>query len=79
MSKLFTASWCVNCKPIKALIESKGYDVEVVDVDNNPTLVRDSGVRSIPSLLLDDGSLVVGSAKIQEVIKEKYDANTDAN
>lgn len=79
MSKLFTASWCVNCKPIKSLIESKDYDVEIVDVDENPDLVRDSGVRSIPSLLLDDGSLVVGSTKIQEVIKEKYGTATDAN
>lgn len=79
MTKLFTASWCVNCKPIKTLIEHGGYEVEVIDVDQCPDLVRDSGVRSVPSLLLDDGSLVVGSTKIQTVIKEKYGTATDAN
>lgn len=70
MTKLFTASWCVNCKPIKTLIEHGGYEVEVIDVDQCPDLVRASGVRSVPSLLLDDGSLVVGSTKIMQAMEK---------
>lgn len=79
MSKLFTADWCGNCQPIKKLIETNGYDVEIVNVDNNPDLVRDSGVRSVPSLLLDNGNLVVGTAEIKRVIEETYGAASNTN
>lgn len=77
--KLFTAGWCSNCQPIKKLIEEKGYDIDIIDVDKYPTIVRDSGVRSIPSLLLDNGDLVVGSENIRRVIEETYGSATNTN
>lgn len=77
--KLFTADWCVNCQPIKQLIKDNHYTVDVIDVDRSPDLVRASGVRSVPSLLLGDGSLVVGSEKILKVIKEKYGTPSNSN
>ena len=78
--KLFTAEWCVNCKPIKRMIEDNTWTVDIIDVDRSPDLVRASGVKSVPCLLLGDGSIVVGSGKIQEVIKEAYaNATPDSN
>lgn len=74
MLKLFTADWCGNCQPIKKFIEDNGYDVEVINVDEHPDLVRDSGVRSIPSLLLVDGNIVVGSAEIKRTLELIYGA-----
>lgn len=70
--KLFTADWCANCQPIKKLIEEKGYDVDIINVDEYPAAVRDCGVRSIPTLVLDNGVSVVGSIEIRRVIEETY-------
>lgn len=79
MTKLFTADWCVNCQPIKQLIKTKGYPVDVVNVDEQPELVRASGVRSIPSLVLGDGSVVVGTEVIKNKIEELYGPAANTN
>lgn len=77
--KLFTAEWCTNCKPIKKLIEDEHYPVDVLDVDKHPDFVRASGVRSIPCLLLGDGTWVLGTENIKKVIKEAYGPATNSN
>lgn len=77
--KLFTADWCGNCQPIKKLIEERGYDVDIINVDNNPDAVRDSGVRAVPTLVLDNGDTVVGSLEIKRVIEETYGTASTAN
>ncbi|MNY46403.1 Glutaredoxin-like protein NrdH [compost metagenome] len=77
--KLFTADWCVNCKPIKRLIEDEHFPVDVIDVDKMPDFVRASGIRSIPCLLLGDGTWVLGTENIKKVIKEAYGSATNSN
>ena len=77
--KLFTADWCVNCKPIKKMIEDNKYEVEVINVDEHPELVRASGVRSIPCLLTADGNTVVGTEQITKTIREAYGSATNSN
>ena len=77
--KLFTADWCANCQPIKKLIEERGYDVDIINVDKYPDVVRDCGVRSVPTLVLDTGVSVVGSIEIRRVIEETYGAASNTN
>jgi thioredoxin 1 len=61
----FWAVWCGPCKMIAPVIDelSSEYDgkaiVGKVDVDNNPKVSSELGIRSIPTLLFfKDGKLV---------------------
>lgn len=55
----FEATWCAPCKSLTKLLES--FDTEMyiqkVDIDENVDLVRDYGIRSVPTLVMldDDG------------------------
>lgn len=71
--KLFTASWCTPCKVVKQELAYYPNTVDVVDIDEQPELVRASGVRSVPSLLLGDGNVVTGVENIVQAIREAYD------
>jgi len=79
MMKLFSAAWCSNCQPIKAMVKELGYPVDVIDVDEQPEFVRASGVRSIPSLLTGTGDIVTGTNNIKKVIEEAYGSATNSN
>jgi thioredoxin 1 len=61
----FWAVWCMPCKAIAPILEDLGesYKDKVkigkVDVDNNPEVASQYGIRSIPTLMLfKNGELV---------------------
>lgn len=70
--KLFTASWCAPCKVVKQELEKLQHTVDIIDIDEQPELVRASGVRSVPSLLLGDGNVLTGVENIVQAIREAY-------
>lgn len=61
----FTASWCGPCKSLAASLEWLQSEhplptVEVVDIDNNPELATQYGIRGVPTLvMLDDNNAEV--------------------
>lgn len=61
----FWAAWCGPCKMIGPVVEeiAKEYDgklkVGKVDVDNNPEVSMQFGIRSIPTLMVFKGGKVV--------------------
>jgi len=61
----FWAAWCGPCKIIAPIVEeianelSGKMKVGKVDVDNNPTISMQYGIRSIPTLLVFKGGAVV--------------------
>jgi len=77
------AEWCGPCRMVKRVVEqlSEEYEGRVVcgelDVDANPNVTVEYGVRNIPTLLFfKDGKLVdkqVGAVP-KAVIAEKLDA-----
>lgn len=69
--KLFTANWCINCKSVKRLLDEKGVEVELINLDDNPTLAQEAGVRSIPALQDSDGNLHVGVGAIVKAVVGK--------
>jgi thioredoxin 1 len=54
----FTAAWCGPCRAIAPVIESLASDyadrvtVAKVDIDDNPRLAAQYGVRSVPTVML---------------------------
>lgn len=50
----FTASWCGPCKMLAKNLESVKTEmpIEVVDIDVNPELATDYGIRGVPTLVM---------------------------
>ncbi len=54
----FYADWCAPCKAIGPIVEELAnkydgkLDVRKVDIDDNPGLASQLGIRSIPTLIL---------------------------
>lgn len=54
----FYGDWCVPCKALSATLDTMqlSVDIENVDVDESPGMMRTWGVRSVPTMiLLNDG------------------------
>ncbi len=79
----FWAEWCGPCKMIGPIVEdlAKEYEGKAVigklDVDENPQVCEDFGIRNIPTLLFfKNGEVVdkiVGAAQ-KAALKEKIDS-----
>jgi thioredoxin 1 len=82
----FWAVWCGPCRAIAPVVEelAEEYDGRVkigkVDVDSNPVIAGNFGIRSIPTLLIfKEGRVVdtvVGVVK-KNVLAEKIDAHLE--
>ena len=50
----FFAEWCGPCKMLGPVLEelSNEYEIVKVDVDNNPSLARQFGIMSVPTLIV---------------------------
>jgi thioredoxin 1 len=55
----FTASWCQPCKTMKNMLEEikPTMPFEVIDVDVNPDVAMDFGIRSVPTLVMMDETI----------------------
>lgn len=70
----FSASWCVPCKQLSAMLAAMGETVEEVDIDENEELVAKYGIRGVPTMvMLDEAgnevSRVVGTKSTPELTK----------
>lgn len=50
----FTATWCGPCKMLAKNLESvnTGVPIEVVDIDVNPEVATEYGIRGVPTLVM---------------------------
>ena len=69
--KLFSAAWCSACKSVKPIVEGLA-NVEYVDIDTpeGMELSAKYGVRGLPTMVREDGKILVGSDvnKIKEFL-----------
>lgn len=63
--KLATATWCAPCKALKAKLQSLGVKIETKDIDNDPEFFKEHEIRSVPTLVKDDGTLITSVEKIE--------------
>ncbi len=80
----FWATWCGPCQMIAPVIEELADEYEgkaviaKVDVDSNPNISAELGIRSIPTLMIFKNGEMVGKevgAVPKTVLSEKLDAN----
>lgn len=66
--KFIGASWCPNCKPTKQKLETLGVSFWYIDADTDlgEKVCSENNVRSLPSVVLEDGTLLSGATKILE-------------
>ena len=71
--ELFTAEWGGPCHMLQGVLAQKSLKVDIIDIDDEPALVREYGVKSVPTLLIrrskDDFELVKGFDEIVEAIE----------
>ena len=65
MKKLlyFSAGWCGPCRqlgPVMEQLQTEGVTIQKIDVDSNPEICQQFGVRNIPTVILTvDGAEVI--------------------
>ena len=51
----YSASWCSPCKTLKTLLNGFDlFEIEDIDVDENPEKTLEYNVRNVPTLILID-------------------------
>lgn len=58
----FTADWCQPCKKTRPIVKELNRDqstagFQIIDVDDNPDLVKTFNVKSVPTFILFDNGL----------------------
>jgi thioredoxin-like negative regulator of GroEL len=71
----FTASWCQPCKALASMLTKieTPYPIEVVDIDAQPEVAIEFGIRSVPTLVMvEDGAVLkkMIGVKSEQLIKE---------
>jgi thioredoxin-like negative regulator of GroEL len=57
-AKYFSATWCGPCKTFKPVMEeiaSDGYFIEFIDVDKEENKAQNYGIRSVPTVVIEQG------------------------
>ena len=51
---LLTTQTCSYCPMVKQMIEAKGLDVTYIDIEETPDFAIETGVMSVPTIVVDD-------------------------
>jgi len=61
-AKYFSAKWCGPCKMFKPVVSNlidEGYDIEMVDVDDNQLEAMKYQIMSVPTVIFEEDGKVV--------------------
>jgi len=61
-AKYFSATWCGPCKqfkPIMQKLSNEGFDIDFIDGDENPSLVSQYDIRSVPTTIIQQDNIEV--------------------
>ena len=61
----FTADWCQPCKRTRPIVEELNREqteagFQIIDVDDNPELVKSFSIQSVPTFILIDNGKEIG-------------------
>ena len=68
--KIYTTTWCGDCRMAKAVLDHAGVDYEEIDLDLDPAAVAtvltiNGGYRAVPTIVLPDGRVLVEPSRLQ--------------
>ena len=82
MLQLFQTEWCRGSKTVRQRMTELGIDFVARQVPADPAerdaLERDTGVRTVPVLMFEDGAVIIGSERIVDYLDnlpERSDAD----
>jgi glutathione S-transferase len=82
MFELFQTEWCPASRRVRERLTELGLDYVVrqvpVDREERTALVEATGAESIPALLLEDGTAVVGEDAIGTYLHDCFDEPPEA-
>jgi glutaredoxin 3 len=82
MMELYQAEWCPHSHRVRQRLTELGLDFVARQVSVQPaertTLERATGVRSIPTLVLDDGTVLAGDDEILATLDRCFAEPPDA-
>jgi glutathione S-transferase len=82
MLELYQTEWCPSSRRVRALLTELGLDYVVrqvpVERDARAVLVEATGADTIPALVLEDGTAVVGEDAIAALLDERFEEPAEA-
>lgn len=64
--KLFVGKNCVPCKMLKTWLAENSVEVQQLVAEDNMQEAQEAGVKTLPSLVLDDNSVIQGFDNIKD-------------
>lgn len=62
---LFSAAWCKPCQTYHSLLPDltvdQGWDLDEIDVEENPTMAEELGVQGLPTVAIVSNGLIKGT------------------
>ncbi len=71
---VYGADWCGDCRRAKKFMDDNGVGYQWVDVENDPAAIElvltlNGGKRIIPTIVFDDGSILVEPTNSELAVK----------
>lgn len=67
--KLVVGKHCGACRALEGWLDENEIQIDKMIAEDNMDKVQELGVKTLPTLVLDNGSLVKGNENIKEVLK----------
>jgi glutaredoxin len=73
MTTLITSETCAPCKIVKQKIAENNWEVEILDLNTveGVNKARQHSIRNVPTLITDEGSIIVGAENILKELEGK--------
>lgn len=68
---LFVGKNCIPCKNLKIWLKDNNIEVNQIVAEENTDLAMSKGIKVLPTLVLDDNSLIKGADNIKEFFEDK--------
>ena len=82
MLTLYQAEWCPHSSKVRQRLTELGVDFVArqvaADKDDRDDMEGATGVRSIPTLVTDEGAVLEGEERILPYLDERYEERSDA-
>ena len=67
--KLIVGKHCGACRALESWMNENDITLEKIIAEDNMDEVTALGVKTLPTLVLDDGNIVKGNENIKEILK----------